>query len=311
MRASGVFRRVLTPERLAFRQWTEAWAEAAPAVPERRRRQESVAMATTFRRESQARWEAVRHLRDAPELADLERAVQETNARKKQQGESAQRFKTGESAAAASEVSGKPADQLAFRQRSRHSWQKQRRELLDQAEQIVHGGATQVLQMKAGDAGGGKSDDSLATQLLRRGYGLGDEVVESKSESKSASTLSARDRLVAFYTKHNPAKLSTVDRTLEAFKGREAELFAKLHERYVANAGVPLKDRKTKLITQPHHPTVYMDIAIAGKPVGRVVMRLLSDEVPLAAENFRCLCTGEKVSAAAAFVGYSQRSLTL
>lgn len=269
-------------------------------------------MATAFRRESQARWEAARHLRDAPELADLERAVQEANARKKPQGESAQRFKTGESVAAAgSAASGKPAEQLAFRQRSRHSWQKQRRELMDQAEQIVHGGASQVLQTRAGDAGGGKADDSLATRLLRRGYGLGEEAVEGERESESASTQSAKDRLVAFYAKHNPAKLSTVDRTLEAFKGREAELFAKLHERYVANAGVPLKDRKTRLITQPHHPTVYMDIAIAGKPVGRVVMRLLSDQVPLAAENFRCLCTGEKVRAAAVFVGCSRRSLTL
>ncbi|EEY59291.1 peptidyl-prolyl cis-trans isomerase B precursor [Phytophthora infestans T30-4] len=37
-----------------------------------------------------------------------------------------------------------------------------------------------------------------------------------------------------------------------------------------------------------------MDISIAGAPAGRIVMRLLKDEIPLAAESFRCLCTGEK-----------------
>lgn len=283
-------------------QWTESWAEAAPAEaapPERRRRLESVAMAAAFRKESQARWESARHLRGAPVLADLERAVKETNERKKQQNASAQRFKTGEAVAATSatsSASAAAADQHAFRQRSRHSWKKQHRELLDQAEQIGQGRASEVLQGKALGSDSVKTDESLATQLLRRGYGLDGEPGQNTSASASTQgSLSARDRLVAFYSKYNPAKLSTVDRTLEAYKGRETELFAKLHERYVANAGIPLKDRKTKFITQPHHPSVFMDIAIAGKPVGRIVMRLLSDEVPLAAENFRCLCTGEKV----------------
>eukprot|EP00752_Nemacystus_decipiens_P007657 g6845.t1 len=41
-------------------------------------------------------------------------------------------------------------------------------------------------------------------------------------------------------------------------------------------------------------PVVFFDITIGGQPAGRVEMTLRSDVVPRTAENFRCLCTGEK-----------------
>lgn len=39
---------------------------------------------------------------------------------------------------------------------------------------------------------------------------------------------------------------------------------------------------------------VYFDITADGEPLGRIVMKLNTDEVPKTAENFRALCTGEK-----------------
>jgi len=38
----------------------------------------------------------------------------------------------------------------------------------------------------------------------------------------------------------------------------------------------------------------FFDITIGGKAAGTIVFELYKDVVPLTAENFRCLCTGEK-----------------
>lgn len=47
------------------------------------------------------------------------------------------------------------------------------------------------------------------------------------------------------------------------------------------------------------NPQVWMDIEVGkegeeGYEKDRVVMELFNKDVPLTAENFRCLCTGEK-----------------
>ena len=46
-----------------------------------------------------------------------------------------------------------------------------------------------------------------------------------------------RSRLTAFYAKHNPAKLGTVEATLVKFAGREGELFGKLRHKYKVPPG--------------------------------------------------------------------------
>jgi len=42
------------------------------------------------------------------------------------------------------------------------------------------------------------------------------------------------------------------------------------------------------------HPRCFMDLQIGGRRAGRLVFELFSDVVPKTAENFRCLCTGER-----------------
>ncbi|EFN58919.1 hypothetical protein CHLNCDRAFT_29941 [Chlorella variabilis] len=42
------------------------------------------------------------------------------------------------------------------------------------------------------------------------------------------------------------------------------------------------------------NPRVFFDVTAGSTPLGRIVMELRADVVPKTAENFRCLCTGEK-----------------
>ena len=44
----------------------------------------------------------------------------------------------------------------------------------------------------------------------------------------------------------------------------------------------------------PLSPEVFFDITIGGLRAGRIRMKLHAHTVPKTAENFRCLCTGEK-----------------
>lgn len=42
------------------------------------------------------------------------------------------------------------------------------------------------------------------------------------------------------------------------------------------------------------NPQVFFDLAVGSDQIGRLVFELFADAVPKTAENFRCLCTGEK-----------------
>ena len=118
-----------------------------------------------------------------------------------------------------------------------------------------------------------------------------------------------RHRLVDFYTKHCPSKLEDesqfrvhVDKVLEKYKGKETELFQKLEQKYLNVKKNALAGQNSKFPipkwNPEHSSSCYLDIRIgndATAAVSRLEIQLYDDIVPLAAENFRCLCTGEKV----------------
>lgn len=68
-------------------------------------------------------------------------------------------------------------------------------------------------------------------------------------------------------------------------------------------APIPAACESTKMASTSgnpgSNPRVFLDIAIAGKPVGRLIFELYADVVPRTAENFRALCTGERGLSAA------------
>ncbi|GMF51573.1 unnamed protein product [Phytophthora fragariaefolia] len=255
---------------------------------------EDVALATAFKKKSLDAWEQAKTLRDDPVLGHLQQAALECQRKLSV---------SGGSSSLSSSIGPDSASETTFRQRSVQSWRKQHRELVDEASHI--GEKKDGSHEKDARLGA-----SLTEKLLQSGYGLGssqfrvdgaptsaaaaDDTSAAGSSLPLGSPSGFRERLVVFYSKYNPSKLTAVDRTLEAYSGREEELFQKLHERYVVDAGLSLKQRKKKFITKEGEPTVFMDISIAGAPAGRIVMRLLKEEIPLASENFRCLCTGEK-----------------
>ena len=54
---------------------------------------------------------------------------------------------------------------------------------------------------------------------------------------------------------------------------------------YATNAGT---------VEESTNPRCFLDLQIGGRRAGRLVVELFADVVPKTAENFRCLCTGER-----------------
>lgn len=63
-----------------------------------------------------------------------------------------------------------------------------------------------------------------------------------------------------------------------------------------SSAGATSSHKEVSLqeASSPENPRVFFDIEIGDKLQGRVVFELFDKVVPKTAENFRCLCTGEK-----------------
>jgi cyclophilin family peptidyl-prolyl cis-trans isomerase len=125
----------------------------------------------------------------------------------------------------------------------------------------------------------GKADASTLFPAIDSSAKPQGNKVQSSPEI-STSDNHFRDRLVAFYEKYNPSKLSTVDETLKKYHGKEDEMFRKLEAKYAMDPYLPATGTG---------PKCFMEFSTGG----RVTFELFHDKVPFAAENFRSLCTGE------------------
>lgn len=57
----------------------------------------------------------------------------------------------------------------------------------------------------------------------------------------------------------------------------------------------PLETAEARLADPAVTHRTFMEIAVGGKPVGKVTFALYGNSLPRTVENFRALCTGEKV----------------
>lgn len=117
---------------------------------------------------------------------------------------------------------------------------------------------------------------------------------KSKRREEQCNALSFAQKVQKIFEQHNPAKLAEVPQLLERYSGREDELLRRLQAKYEA-ASAPLT-----ALPPLAKQRVYLDFAENGEALGRVVIALFDDKVPLATENFRALCVGAKVQ----LIGY-------
>ena len=71
-----------------------------------------------------------------------------------------------------------------------------------------------------------------ATSLLRRSPSKLDELPTPSKTANYRTTRDHRSRLIAYYERHDPSKLSSVDATLEACAGNEADMWKLLRATY-------------------------------------------------------------------------------
>ncbi|XP_066124655.1 E3 SUMO-protein ligase RanBP2-like isoform X1 [Saccopteryx bilineata] len=88
-----------------------------------------------------------------------------------------------------------------------------------------------------------------------------------------------------------------VEQLAVRFKTKEmADCFKKKFEECQQNL-LKLQEGQVSLtaeLSKETNPVVFFDVCADNKPLGRITMELFSSIVPITAENFRALCTGEK-----------------
>lgn len=122
----------------------------------------------------------------------------------------------------------------------------------------------------------GKADASILQNISHAPQGDETECLETSMQGKQD-----RYRLVAFYEKYNPSKLSIVDETLQKYCGKEEELFQKLEAKYANDPYLPATGSG---------PQCFMEFSTGD----RIVFELFRDKAPFTTENFRSLCAGDR-----------------
>jgi hypothetical protein len=109
------------------------------------------------------------------------------------------------------------------------------------------------------------------------------------NEDSRLSTVNIRLQMIEIFQMHNPSKVDEVDTLLQKYTGDEEALLDRIKKKYTAAPPIDFSD-----VNLPGS-RVFMDFTVDGVEVGRVRFRLYDSEVPLTTDNFRALCTGEKV----------------
>ena len=161
-------------------------------------------------------------------------------------------------------------------------------------------------------AGAGGDGNGSSTNPFAPASGDGSGVLKSKQESGGAATAASsentgvdaaahQEQLRRFYEATDAGRVAMVPKI---WAKRGVSVWAALLKKYGEAAvkpfmvGLHIPDATAPSSTIPdssNRPKVYLDLSIGGAPASRVVIELFSDIVPKTAENFRCLCTGEKV----------------
>ena len=112
--------------------------------------------------------------------------------------------------------------------------------------------------------------------------------VDAQSGDAENSQVIAEIRKI--YELYNPEGICKVPALLERYKGEELRLLKKLQEKYVS-ADKPAVVKNEAIVGT----RVFMSFSINGSAPRPVHFRLYDSVVPLTCENFKSLCSGDKV----------------
>lgn len=131
-------------------------------------------------------------------------------------------------------------------------------------------------------------DSGNVKALYRRGLARMEGNADLKGAAKDfAACVKADNKNKAARKQYAKAK-----KLLDAQKARERKAFGNMFASSMYSDKEDVAD--VGAVDDPDNPRVFFDVTEGGEPLGRIEMELYAKVTPKTAENFRCLCTGEK-----------------